>query len=112
MPAIVQYEFNNENQWRSAGEPKLIETALAITPLGLNPETGKYHVEALFEDRLVDVLDENGNPTGEQEWVDDVPDNGLLTAKTVKPVPHQFLGYETLEEYEIRKGIRPDPNQS
>lgn len=103
MPALVQYEFNNEGQWKSAGEPKLVETAFSIADLGFNPETGKYHVEAVFLDRLVDVLDESGNPTGEKEWVDDVPDNGLLAAKTVNPKPHQFIGFETLEQYENRK---------
>ena len=85
MAAIVQYEFNTEGQWKNAGEPKLVEAATHITVLGLNPETGKYHVEVLYAD------------------IDDVPDNGLLNSKSIKPIPHQFIGYESLQEYEERK---------
>ena len=101
MPALVQYAFNNPQQWKSAGEPKLIDTAHTIVELG--EKDGKYHVEVLFQDYEVEVLDEQGNPTGETKWVDDVPVNGLLAAKAINPIPHKFIGYETLQEYELRK---------
>tara|TARA_R100000789_G_scaffold79427_1_gene74630 strand:- start:265 stop:528 length:264 start_codon:yes stop_codon:yes gene_type:complete len=85
MPAIIQYEFNNEKQWKTAGEPRIIDTAAHIAELDFNPITGRYHVEVIFID------------------TDDVPENGLLSAKTSNPIPHEFIGFETLEEYQKRK---------
>lgn len=83
MAAIIQYAFENQKQWETAGEPKLLDTATYIIELGFRD--GKWHVEVLFED------------------TDDVPDNGLLAAKAVNPVPHKFVGYESLRQYEERK---------
>ena len=97
MAAIIQYEFNNENQWKSAGLPTLVDTANTIMELG-RKITGyngvdangfpiavygnKYYVECLFTD------------------TDLIPDNGLTANKAVEPIPHQFIGYPSLEEYE------------
>jgi hypothetical protein len=92
MAVVIQYAFNNENQWKSAGEPKLVDTASEIIVLGkkivdtiTDPETGevapvfetngKYYVEVLFAD------------------YDEVPDNGLLANKAVSEIPHHFIGY-------------------
>ena len=88
MAVVVQYEFNNKNDWENAGAPKLVETATEIIVLGrrIDPETknpvGKYYVEVLFAN------------------LDDVPENGLLAAKAVDPIPHQFIGYPNLSEFE------------
>ncbi len=85
MAVVIQYEFNTEGQWKNAGLPKLVDTADEIIVLGRrtnaegNP-TGKYHVEVLFEGEL--------------------PENGLLAAKAVEPIPHQFIGYPNLSEFE------------
>jgi hypothetical protein len=75
MAIVIQYAFNNENQWKNAGEPKLIETATEIIVLGFNSVSGKYHVEVLFADD------------------DEVPDNGLLANKAVNEIPHHFINY-------------------
>lgn len=77
MAVVIQYEFNTEGQWKSAGEPKLIDTADEIVVLGYNGETKKYHVEVLFIDESV------------------ASNNGLLDAKAVSKTPHQFIGYPT-----------------
>jgi hypothetical protein len=75
MAVVIQYAFNNENQWVNAGEPKLVETATEIIILGKSQNTGKYHVEVLFANE------------------DEVPDNGLLANKAVIEIPHHFIGY-------------------
>ncbi len=92
MAVVIQYEFNTEGQWKNAGLPKLVDTASEIIVLGRkitgyngtdangNPVPvygNKYHVEVLFKN------------------LDEVPDNGLLAAKAVEPIPHQFIGYPT-----------------
>jgi len=89
LAAIIQYAFNTEGQWENAGLPKLIDTASQITVLGekttvddKGKETTKYYAECLFTD------------------TDLIPDNGLLAQKAVEPIPHQFIGYPSLEEYE------------
>jgi len=97
MSAITQYAFNNVNQWGNAGLPKLVDTTSHITVLGRKitgyngvdldgfpiPVFGnKYYVECLFTD------------------TDFIPDNGLLAQKAVEPIPHQFIGYPSLKEYE------------
>jgi len=100
MAAIIQYAFNTVGQWENAGLPKLINTASHITLLGRKitaydgvdsegipiPIFGdKYYVECLFTDTGL------------------IPDNGLLAQKAVEPIPHQFIGYPSLTEYEASK---------
>ena len=80
MAAIIQYAFNTVGQWENAGLPKLIDTASHITVLG--EKNGKFYVECLFID------------------TDLIPDNGLTAQKAVEPIPHQFIGYPSLSEYE------------
>jgi hypothetical protein len=84
MAALIQYAFNNQNQWKSAGLPKLVDTAHSIVELG-SKDDGKWYVEVLFEN------------------TDEVPDNGLLDQKAVEPKPHHFIGYPTLDQYEQSK---------
>jgi len=89
MAAIIQYAFNTQGQWENAGLPKLVDTASHITVLGEKTtvdsngkSTTKYYVECLFAD------------------TDLIPDNGLTGNKAVEPIPHQFIGYPSLTEYE------------
>lgn len=82
MAALIQYEFNNKQQYESAGLPQL-QDATHITVLG--EKDGKYYVEVLYAN------------------LDDVPDNGLLAQKAIDPIPHQFLNYISLQEYEQSK---------
>lgn len=89
MAVIIQYEFDTENEWETAGNPKLVDTATVIVSLGKKtvgydsndaPILGeKYYVEVLFADLA------------------DAPDNGLANKKATEPIPHMYLGFENVE---------------